>query len=240
VPFRLGPPWPLSGATGFGPCSMRCTGRPRPTRPGGFMRCSTAPLDPGGRQAVHAGRVRAGVARDPLERHQQRRRVTHEVEQVIEPAARVGRRPTVKLGLHPRYPLLRPDRVHQRGAGIHRRVFGIAASMSSRNRCRPWPCARLSRAPTTTAAPPRPSPIGRRWTQPDRHAGCVRPGRTGTVPVFTAIRSTKKEPSSAPAASPRLPRSTSPWPPTRHPHARSGVPRPQRRDAPLPARIHQV
>jgi hypothetical protein len=62
-------------------------------------------------------------------------------------------------------------------------------------------------------AQPRPS----RWP---REAG-----QTGTVPVFTAIRSTKEEPSSIPAASPRLPRSTSPWPPGRHPHARPGVPR---------------
>jgi len=28
----------------------------------------------------------------------------HEIEQVVEPAAEFGRRPTVKLGLHPRYP----------------------------------------------------------------------------------------------------------------------------------------
>jgi hypothetical protein len=28
----------------------------------------------------------------------------HEVEQVIKPATRISRRPTVKLGLHPRYP----------------------------------------------------------------------------------------------------------------------------------------
>jgi hypothetical protein len=28
----------------------------------------------------------------------------HEVEQVIEPATGIGRRPTVKLGLHLRYP----------------------------------------------------------------------------------------------------------------------------------------
>jgi hypothetical protein len=45
--------------------------------------------------------------------------------------------------------------------------------------------------------------------------------------VFTAIRSTKEEPSSAPAASPRLRRRPSPWPPGRHPHARLGVPRPR-------------
>ena len=37
--------------------------------------------------------------------------------------------------------------------------------------------------------------------------------RAKTVPTFTVIRSTKEEPNSVPAASPRLPRSTSPWPP---------------------------
>src|SRR5205807_8153956 len=58
--------------------------------------------------AVHAGRVRAPVALDPAVRHIQRRRVVHEVEQVIEPAARIGRRPAVKLGLHLRYPRPRP------------------------------------------------------------------------------------------------------------------------------------
>ena len=35
-------------------------------------------------------------------------------------------------------------------------------------------------------------------------------GETRTVPVFTVIRSMKEEPDSVPAASPRLPRSTSP------------------------------
>jgi len=34
-----------------------------------------------------------------------------------------------------------------------------------------------------------------------------------TVPTFTVFRSTKEEPNSVPAASSRLPRSTSPWPP---------------------------
>ena len=63
---------------------------------------------------------------------------------------------------------------------------------------------------------PVPDPIGRRWTQP-RYPRWQRGGRarTETVPVFTAIRSTKEEPNSVPAASPRLPRSTSPWPPGR-------------------------
>jgi hypothetical protein len=43
--------------------------------------------------------------------------------------------------------------------------------------------------------------------------------------VFTAIRPAKEEPSSIPAASPRLRRSHSPWPPGAHPHARPEVPR---------------
>jgi hypothetical protein len=38
-------------------------------------------------------------------------------------------------------------------------------------------------------------------------------GETSTVPVFTVIRSMKEEPDSVPAASPRLPRSPSPWSP---------------------------
>jgi hypothetical protein len=81
-------------------------------------------LDAGDRQAVHAGSVRAVVTRDPLERHHQGGRATHDVEQVVEPAAGIGRRPTVKLGLHLRYPRPRPQRERRpQGADIHRRVF---------------------------------------------------------------------------------------------------------------------
>jgi len=49
-----------------------------------------------------------GVARDPFERDEQRCRAVLEVEQVVEPAASIGRRPTVKLGLHLQYPPVRP------------------------------------------------------------------------------------------------------------------------------------
>jgi hypothetical protein len=62
---------------------------------------------------------------------------------------------------------------------------------------------------------------------PPRRAGrAARRARTGTVPVFTAIRSTEEEPDFVPAASPRLPRSTSPWPPAEPSMNRPGVPRP--------------
>ncbi len=52
---------------------------------------------------------------------------------------------------------------------------------------------------------------------PRRHWLCRPVGRTGMVPVFTVIRSMKEEPDFAPAASPRLPRSTSSWPSPAHP-----------------------
>ena len=60
-------------------------------------------------------------------------------------------------------------------------------------------------------------------------------------PCSLSIRSTKEEPNSVPAASPRLPRSTSPWSPDEHPHAHRGVPRrPSDGYAPHPAHIHQI
>ena len=80
-------------------------------------------LDVGDSLAVHAGGVRAPVARDPRVRHDQRRRVVHEVVQVIEAAARIGHRPTVKLGLHPRYPGPRPLLGPVLGAAVRRRVL---------------------------------------------------------------------------------------------------------------------
>ena len=74
-----------------------------------------AGLHLGDGQTVHAGSVRAGITCDPIKRHQQRRRVVHEVEQIIEPAAGIGRRPMVKLGLASPIPTTtahtgRPDR----------------------------------------------------------------------------------------------------------------------------------
>ena len=197
-------------------------------------------LDVGDRQAVDAGSVRPPVARDPVERHDQRRRVVHEVEQVIEPAARIGHRPTVKLGLHLRYPRPRPHQAATAGASpFGGASFGITASFPSRNRCRPSPCApalpgseyyggsapsRTDR-PTMGPAPPRPLDADGR-------------ARPRTVPVFTVIRSTKEEPDSVPAASPRLPRSPSPRPPWQLMPTTPGVPRPdtsgQVRTAPGP------
>ena len=65
-------------------------------------------------------------------------------------------------------------------------LSALQPPISSRNHCRPSPCDRLSRPRTTTTAPPRPWPIGRRCAQPlwprwRRGQG----GRSRTVPVFT-------------------------------------------------------
>jgi hypothetical protein len=81
---------------------------------------------------VYAGRIRAPVSRDPAERHDQRRRVMHEIEHVIKPAARVSRRPTVKLGLHPRYPRPPP---HQAGLGLSSLSRKVAALAAPSPRC---------------------------------------------------------------------------------------------------------
>lgn len=87
-------------------------------------RDADALLDRRDGDAIDAGRVGAPVTRDPVERHQQRRRIMHQVEQIVEPAAGIGRRLTVKLGLHLRYPPTRPHRDRIRpGADVHRRII---------------------------------------------------------------------------------------------------------------------
>jgi hypothetical protein len=66
----------------------------------------------------------------------------HEVEQIIEPAARLGRRPTVKLGLHPRYPLVRPCGPPRRSAGVHRRISRPCSILISSIPLPPFPMHR--------------------------------------------------------------------------------------------------
>ena len=79
-------------------------------------------------------------------------------------------------------------------------------------RCAPSPCARLSRARTTTGTPPRPATNSRRRACPPHQGG---EGGDGSLPTFTTTRSTRSVPSSTPAASPGVRRSPSPWPPHR-------------------------
>ena len=115
--------------------------------------------------------------------------------------------------------------------------------LAARNRCRPSPCDRLSRPRTTTAAPPRPGPIGRRWAQPA--APRRKRGQTGEDRDGSRVHCDSLDEGGArlcPAASPRLPRSTSPWPPANHhesarsspPAAHSGAERVRAAPGPYP------
>jgi hypothetical protein len=129
-------------------------------------------LDVVGGLAVHASRAGPLVAPHPTPPNQQERRITDEVEQIIKPTGPILGCPSVQLGLDPQYPRLRllKGEHRPRRAGIHRRPPGLPAT-SLRTRCRPSPCTRLSRARTTTAAPPLPRPTAD--GEPARH----RPGR---------------------------------------------------------------
>jgi hypothetical protein len=183
----------------------------------GEERLLAAPLlDVVGRLAVHPSGTRPLVPLDPAPCHQQHRRVTDEVEQVSKPATGIVGCPSVQLGLDPQYPRLRLlDRKHRpRCAGVHRRPPGLPAP-PLRACCPPSPCGRLSRPRTTTGTPPRPAtPSRRRACPPPAWLAGGKGGRRA-VPTFTMSRLTGSAPSYSPAASPRVRRSPSPWPPSR-------------------------
>jgi hypothetical protein len=99
-------------------------------------------------------------------------------------------------------------------AGIHRRPPGLPVP-TLRACCRPSPCGRLSRPPSTTAAPSAPKVHSRRRACPPPHWPHGRKGNLGSVPTFPTHRLTGSVPSFSPAASPRLRRKPSAWPPRR-------------------------
>ena len=68
---------------------------------------------------------------------------------------------------------------------------------------------------TTTTAPPRPGPISRRRTCPHPTWMVGSRDQPETLPTFTTYRSKGWVPNFAPAASPRVRRSSSSWPPYR-------------------------
>jgi hypothetical protein len=99
-------------------------GPPRLAVPGRPVVVRTAPALTGGSR-IRLSSASPGCCDSPAARafhpgSAHGRLVAH--EQVIEPAARVGRRPTVKLGLHPRYPRPFPLRGRVLGAAVRRRV----------------------------------------------------------------------------------------------------------------------
>jgi len=63
------------------------------------------------------------VTLDPVPRHREKARVAHEIEQVVEPAAVIGFRPTVQLCLHARYLRPRLTEARPQGTGLHQCVL---------------------------------------------------------------------------------------------------------------------
>ena len=124
--------------------------------------------------------------------------------------------PLVQLGLNFQYPPLGPVQSRlSRCVGIHPRPPGIP--LSSLLTCwSPSPCARLSRARTTTRPPPHPTRSADDVPIPPTRMDSRQREPCGMVPVFTANRLISVASSCAPATSPRVRRSPSSQPPHRH------------------------
>ena len=140
---------------------------------------------------------------------------------------RIVVRPTVQLGLDLQYPLPGPQRAWQWFTRIHQRPPGIPA-LRLRTCWLPSPCDRLSRPPTTTEPPPRPVPSADDVPAlPPRWLHGMRATPDGSHVHLN--RSTSEASSSTPAASPRLRRRSSPWPPGRLSHRDQKFPVPAQR-----------
>ena len=131
--------------------------------------------------------------------------------------------------------------VGPRLVGVHRRPPGIPAPLLQ-TRCLPSPCGRLSRPRTTTEAPSHLRAISRRRACPLAAWLAGREGGPRMVPTFTMHRLTGSAPSFSPAASPRVRRRPSPWPPGRRspPASESPTTLIGRTRAAVPAHIHQI
>src|SRR5207344_3566511 len=82
------------------------------------------------------------VAAHPIPRHQKKRGIGHQVEQVVEPAAGIGAGPLVQLGLDLQYPSFRPVEGGLGIVGIHRRDLLIFHRRPLLTYWTPSPCAR--------------------------------------------------------------------------------------------------
>ena len=99
---------------------------------------------------------------------------------------------------------------------MHRYSSVSSAELLSLRTCwGPSPCSRLSRPRTTTAPPPPPNGISWRRAFPPLRQRRIRTGLLGGFPRSLFHRSSGEVPNYAPAASPRLRRRLSPWPPCR-------------------------
>jgi hypothetical protein len=182
-----------------------------------------------GRLAIYPGRAGALVALDPAPPNQQERRITDEVVEVAEPTCLLVGCPSVQLGLDPQYPRLGLFSRRPRCVGIHQRPPGMPAPLL-RTRCRPSPCPPLLGVwPAFPASDYYGGSVPSHDQQPTAGLPATgldgrRGGRSRTVPTFTINRSTGSVPSYSPAASPRVRRSPSPWPPGRQPQPASESP----------------
>lgn len=192
---------------------------------------------------VHSGRAGALVSSHPSPRDQQERGIGNEIEQVIEPAITIVGRPTVQLGLHLQYPALGLEQRELQRVGIHQRPPGIAAS-SLLSCWPPSPCTELSSARTTTGPPPHLRTSAGNGPALDLRTGCPESGGDRRrFPRSPCADRPGRRPATTPAASPRLRRRPSAWPPHRQLETGFGVDHPCRsersRTAPR-AHIRQI
>src|SRR6266511_1255869 len=198
-------------------------------------------LDGHGGSPVHPGRAGTLVSPHPIPRHQQEGGIGDEVKQIVEPAMRIITSPTVQLGLDLQYPKLGAHQRRLQFVGIHRRQPpGIPVSVLLT--CwPPSPC--VPAFPDSNGGASRPRLLrGLRPLRGHRSATDLPTtalagrweGDHGGVPRSPHNRSVREVPSSTPAASPRLRRRHSPWPPHRWLYPASEL------THRLPARVHAL
>ncbi len=146
--------------------------------------------------------------------HHKEAGIGDEVEQVTKATVRAVGRPLVQLRLHTQYLGLGLIEAGPQIVGVHRRAPAVALVLLL-TRWAPSPCGRLSRPPTTTSPPSHPWASSRQRACPPPHWRCGGKGGPGMVPTFTTNRSAGSVSSSSPAASPRVRRRLSSWPPGR-------------------------
>ena len=153
------------------PAGLECLSQPA-------QQCLGAGTDGSRCDSIDASSSCPLVSSHPAPRDREKRRVVDEVVQVIETTGRIDHRPSVQLRLHCEYPRLGLNWTGPRSADVHQRPPRLASML--RAHWTPSPCARLSRARTTTGPPPHFAGIDRRQVFPAMTAGT-----SEVVPTFT-------------------------------------------------------
>jgi len=134
---------------------------------------------------VHPRGARPLIPPHPFPRDREEIRVINEVEQIIEPAARILGRPKVQLGLHPQYPLFRRVRIRpdQRLTSIHQCLQPLQY-VACLNPLGPFAMCPPLASPDYygPSAPPRSHRRTTRQPAPARPGGGHRTGTTGRFP----------------------------------------------------------